>query len=373
MRFLFTCAGTAGHINPALAIAGRLRELMPDSEFLFIGSNREMEKRLIPAAGFRLENITITGFSRGFKPADIKKNLKTLKNLWVSSRECRRIFAEFKPDIAIGTGGYVCYPVLTRAAKLKIPTVIHESNAIPGLATKMLADKVTKILVAFPDTEGHYKDKDKLVVTGTPVRSDFAKMSKAVARDSLHIDEKPLIVSVWGSLGAAKMNEYMAQFIKLAIKSGKFNVIHSTGGGEAGLKTMKNHLKDIGVTDIPQAIDIRPYIENMGTVMTAADLVLCRAGASTIAELTNMGVPAIIVPSPNVVGNHQEKNARALERAGGVKMILEKDCSGEILYKTAEAMLSDAGAMEKMSECSKKAGVPNSADVIVDTILSLIN
>lgn len=373
MKFLFACAGTAGHINPALAIAGKLRELMPDAEILFIGSGREMEKRLIPAAGFELKNITITGFSRGIRPENFKKNFKTLKNLWVSSRECKRIMKDFKPDVVIGTGGYVCYPVLNRAVKNGVPTVLHESNAIPGLTTKMLADKVTRMMVAFPDTDGFYKHPERVIVTGTPVRNDFAEMTREAARNSLGIDSKPLIVSVWGSLGAAKMNEYMAEFIKMDIESGKFNIIHSTGGGDAGLEKMKNRLRDMGITNIPQTIDLRSYIENMGTVMTAADLVLCRAGASTIAELTDMGMPAIIVPSPNVVNNHQEKNARALEKAGAVKMILEKDCSGKILYDTAEVMLSDAGAMKKMSENSRKVGVPNSVDVIVDTVLSLIN
>ncbi len=372
MKFLFTCAGTAGHINPALAIAERLRELMPDAEFLFIGSGREMEKRLIPAAGFKLENITITGFSRGFKPGDFKRNFKTIRNLWLSSHQCKKIIGDFRPDVAIGTGGYVCYPVLSRAIKMKIPTVMHESNAIPGLTTKLLADRVTKMLVAFPDNSGCYRHPERLTVTGTPVRKDFAKMTKEAAKNSLGLDDKPLIVSVWGSLGAAMMNEYMAEFIKLTIESGKFNLIHSTGGGDAGLAKMKNRLREMGITDIPPAIDIRPYIDNMGTVMTAAELVLCRAGASTLAELTDMGVPAIIVPSPNVVNNHQEKNARALEKAGGCKMILEKDCNGKILYDTAAGLLGNTNAMKQMSENSKKFGVSDSVNVIVDIILSLL-
>ncbi len=373
MRFLLVCGGTAGHINPALAIAGELKNRYKDAEFLFVGTGRELEGKLIGGAGYDLKYVTITGFARGFKPKQIKANLITAKNLIVSSRQSSRIIKEFRPDAVIGTGGYVCYPVLKKAAKMGIPTALHESNALPGMTTKMLSQKVDKMMVAFPDVKKYYKRQDNVVVTGTPVRQDFTALTKEQAREKLGVDPRPLIVSFWGSLGAAVMNGYMVDFIAENCKSGAFNHIHATGGGEAGLNKLKEALKAKGITDIPQNVDLRPYIDNMGTVMTAADLVMCRAGASTIAELTMMGKPSILVPSPNVTDNHQEKNARQVEKNGGAKVLLESECSGKIMYDTVADITKDPNKLERMSQGAKSLGVTDSVTVIGDIIASLIN
>ncbi len=373
MRFLLACGGTAGHINPALAIAGKLKELIPDAEFLFIGSGRDMEKRLIPQAGYELKNITITGFSRGFFPSDIKKNCKTLKNLAVSSEESETILKEFKPDAVIGTGGYVCYPVLKKAVKLGIPTLMHESNAVPGLTTKLLSKKINKMMVAFPNTEKNYGRPERVIYTGTPVRSGFATMTKEEARAKLGISEKPLVVSFWGSLGAGVMNEYMADFIAMNAEKQGFHHIHSTGGGEAGFEKMRVKMLARGIMDMPSNIDIRPYIDDMDTVMAAADLVLCRAGASTIAELTFMGKAAILVPSPYVTNNHQEKNARTVEAAGGAKVLLEAECSGENLFDAVMKIIEDEDTLQRMSEAAEKLSVRDSSAKIAEIILSSIN
>lgn len=372
-RFLFVCGGTAGHINPALAIAGELEKILPDSEFVFVGSGRTMEKKLIPAAGYELKNIHISGFARGIKPKQIAANFKMVKNLSVAAKESKKIIEEFKPDAVIGTGGYVCYPVLKQASKMGIPTIMHESNAVPGLSAKMLSDKVDKMLVAFPGTEKQYKRPERVVVVGTPVRSDFAVMTKEEAKETLKIGDKPLAVSFWGSLGASDMNEIMADFIKLNNDMGAFAHIHATGGGDEGLERMKERLEKRGVTKLDERIDIRPYINNMGTVMTAADIVLCRAGASTIAELTMMGKPCVLVPSPYVTNNHQEKNARAVEQAGGAKVILEKDCDGAVLFSTVHKLLNNEEQLEQMSIASKKLGNPRAGSMIADIILSMIN
>ncbi|MBE6948228.1 MAG: UDP-N-acetylglucosamine--N-acetylmuramyl-(pentapeptide) pyrophosphoryl-undecaprenol N-acetylglucosamine transferase [Ruminococcaceae bacterium] len=373
MRFLLVCGGTAGHINPALAIAGELGKALEGSEFLFVGGGREMEKRLIPKAGYDLKNVTISGFARGISPRHIKANFKTLKNLIVSAKESENIIREFKPDAVIGTGGYVCYPVLKKAAQMGIPTILHESNAVPGITTKMLSGKVDKIMVAFPDVKKYYKKPENVLVTGTPVRQDFAAMTKAEARKRLGIDNRPLIVSFWGSLGASVMNGYMVDFIAENCRSGALNHIHATGGGEAGLKKLKDALQERGITNIPKNVDLRPYIDNMGTVMTAADVVMCRAGASTIAELTMMGKPSILVPSPNVTNNHQEKNARAVERSGGAKVFLEPDCSGEILYKAAVELTGDRESLAKMNEGAASLGFKDCTSKIAEIIISLIN
>jgi UDP-N-acetylglucosamine--N-acetylmuramyl-(pentapeptide) pyrophosphoryl-undecaprenol N-acetylglucosamine transferase len=372
MRFLFTCGGTAGHINPALALADELKRTMPDVKILFVGSGRRMENRLIPQAGYDIKNIRISGFERGISPEKILRNFKTLRNLASAAAQSSEIIRIFKPDVAIGTGGYVCYPVLKKASELGIPTVIHESNAVPGLTTKMLTRTVDKVLVAFPDVANQYRYPEKVVFTGTPVRGGFLQQSKHMARMSLGIDGRPLVVSFWGSLGAEKMNEIIPDFIALNMESRLFNHIHATGGNEAVTASLRKRLHDKTSHDvIPPWIDIRTYIDNMPTIMAAADVVLCRAGASTMAELTFMGKPAVIVPSPYVTNNHQEKNAQQLEKTGGAVVIYEKDCTGELLYQTVRNLLADKAKLNSMADAMKNAAVPDSAEKIIDLIISL--
>lgn len=331
-----------------------------------------MENRLISMEGYDLANITVSGFSRGLKPKMIINNMKTLKNLAVASRQTAKILREFKPDIAIGTGGYVCYPVLKKAAKYGIPTVIHESNAVPGLTTKMLSDKVDKVLVGFPNVSALYKRPEKVVFTGTPVRGDFSHLTKEHARTKLGIDNQPLVVSFWGSLGAERMNEIMADFIKLNSETNSFHHIHATGGGKDGVETMMTRLRERNIAEVNTSlVDLRPYIDDMPNVMAAADIVLCRAGASTIAELTMIGKPAILIPSPNVTNNHQEKNAAMVSKAGGAIEILEKNCSGAYLFETVTTLLNDKKRIKTMSESSEKLGVPNAAYKISELIVSL--
>lgn len=374
MRFLLVCAGTAGHINPALAIAGKLRELYPDAEFLFVGAGREMEKRLIPSEGYKLKNLRITGFARGLSGKKIAYNIKTVKHLMSSMHEAKEIVEEFKPNAVIGTGGYVCYPVIKAAAKMGIPTFIHESNASPGMANKVLSGVVDKVMVSFPNTESRYKKPDRVVVTGTPVRGDFLPITKAEARRRLHIaDNKPLVVSFWGSLGAEDMNRMMADFIRLNSKSGEVHHIHATGNGKEGVARMTEGLSERGLYGLPSWEDLRPYIDNMGTVMTAADVVLCRAGGSTIAELTGVGRASILVPSPNVANNEQEKNAREVENAGGAVVLTEAECSGELLYNSVLGLVRDPERIARMEKASKEMGQPEAREKIVKVIQSYIN
>ena len=371
MRFLLVCGGTAGHINPALAIAGELKSLMPESRLLFVGAGREMEKRLIPAEGYELRSITVSGFSRSISASGLKSNLQMLRNISISYRESRKILKEFRPDVVIGTGGYVCYPVIKCAAAMGIPTCLHESNAVPGLTAKTLSGTVDKMMVAFPGVSGLYKRPENVVVTGTPVRGGFGTVSKSEARAALNIQNEPLVVSFWGSLGAGKMNGYMVDFIVQNGRRSAFRHIHATGGGNAGLTAMKTALSKLG--GVPDNCDLRSYILDMATVMTAADLVLSRSGASTIAELTYLGTPAILVPSPNVTNDHQTKNARQLEKAGGAVLIPESKCSGNILFEKTCALIGDKERLKEMSEQLKKIGVQSAVKKIVDTVLMLIN
>lgn len=371
MNFLFTCGGTAGHINPALAVAGRLREIVPDCGILFVGANGKMETDLVPRAGYDILTVEVTNLHRSLKPSEIAYNIKSLSNVVSATRAAKKIVQDFQPDVAIGTGGYVCYPVLKAAAQLGVPTVVHESNAVPGLTTKMLADVVDRIMVGFEESRQHYSDPGRVAVTGTPVRGAFSACPKAEAKARLGLPvDKPLVVSVWGSLGARYMNETMTDVIALACAESAFTLIHSAG--KLGYERMAAALAEKCSKD-PKAcgMDVRPYIYDMPLVMDAADLVLCRAGASTLAELTCIGKPAILVPSPNVTNNHQERNARVLERAGGAKVLLEGEFTAETLYVAVCELLNDTRQLSEMGANMKAAGVPDATERIAETILEL--
>ena len=370
MNVLFACTGTAGHINPALAIADKLREIYPDSRILFVGAGREMERRLIPKAGYEFVNIKMSGLRRKVSPKALLHNIKTVRNLMAANAEVSKIIRDFSPHAAIGTGGYVCYPILKKAAKMGVPTLIHESNAITGLTTKMLSSIVDKVLVSFPGLEKDYRKPERVVFTGTPVRGGFSMQDGQDV--ALPEDTLPLVLSFWGSLGAERMNEIIAEFIMLNSKNRKFDHIHATGK-KGGQEEMKNRLGTLGVTqELPHWIEVREYIDDIEPIMAAADIVLCRAGGSTIAELTAMGKPAILVPSPYVSNNEQDINARQLEKAGGAVVIEEKSCSGKILFDTVLKILNDDSALAGMSDAQKKLGVPDAAEKIVDLIVSLV-
>ena len=373
MKFLITCAGTAGHINPALAIAGKLKELMPDSEFLFIGSGREMENRLIPMEGYEIVNIRSTGFQRKISAENIVRNVKAAANIVIGTAQAKKLIREFKPDAAIGTGGYVCFPVLSAAAKMGIPTFIHESNAIPGLTTKLLQTTVDKIMVAFPGLEKYYKDPSRVVFTGTPVRGGFDGVTKEQARGKIGIWDKPLVVSFWGSLGASRLTKATAEFIALNNETGSFRHIHATGGGEEGMESMRNALSELGVDpDNLKYTELRPYIDDMPVVMTASDMVMCRSGASTLGELTAIGKPSVLIPSPYVTDNHQEKNARTLEKSGGAVVVTEAECTGRLLFDKVSSLVNDIDSLNEMSDAVKALGVPDCAKKIADIILERV-
>ena len=370
MKFLFTCGGTAGHINPAIAVAGRIREELPDSEFLFIGAEGRMETDLVPRAGYEIRTVRITNIHRGFSAEDIKHNLTTLKNVVTSTAEAKRLLREFKPDAAVGTGGYVCFPVLRAAHELGIPTAVHESNAVPGLTTKMLEGSMDAVMVGFEESRANYKHPERVAVTGTPVRGEFLRTGKAEAKRALGLPEdKPLVASVWGSLGAQHMNEIMSDFIVRAFANPFFGLIHSAG--KAGYEKMAARLESEKPGYDKLGMDVRAYIYDMPTVMAAADLVLCRAGASTLAELTAMGKPAVLVPSPNVTNNHQEKNARVLEAAGGAKVLLESEFTADSLLGLVSELLHHPEELEAMAANMRAVGVQDATDRIAEIVIGL--
>ena len=368
-KMIFTCGGTAGHINPAIALAQLAREKEPTVEILFVGAERGLEKDLVPKAGYHFRTVHISSFHRSFKPHEIKHNLISACNLLRSPREARAILREFQPDVVIGTGGYASFPLVKAAAKAGIPTAVHESNMVPGLTTEMLEPFANRIMVGFESCRKYYKHPQKVAVTGTPVREDFFALTKAQAKEQLGVnDGRPLVVSFWGSLGASGMNQQMVDFLALEAAKEPFHHIHAAGSGN--LTALKHALKERGVvlSEHP-ALDVREYIYDMARVCRAADLVICRAGASTISELTALGVPALMVPSPYVTNNHQEKNARALEESGGA---VERECSGQALFQAASGILRDEERRAEMERSMLSLGIRDAGERIWQTVLEII-
>ena len=365
MNILFTCGGTAGHINPAVALARLFQERNPGCKVLFVGADGGMETKLVPQEGFELKTVTISSFYRSLSPAAIKHNLGTLINLNRSKKQANAILNDFKPDLVVGTGGYASFPVVKAAAKRGIPTAVHESNAVPGLTTKTLSKVVDRVLVGFEDSKYHYDDPEKVVVTGTPVRGDFFRYTRKEAREQLGLtDDKPLLLSFFGSLGAEVMNGYMGEFFKLEEENGfPFHHIHGAGRNYESMKA--------NCPENPM-LDLRPYIYDMPLVCAAADLVICRAGASTIAELAAIAKPAILVPSPNVTADHQTKNAKVLADHGGAVLLPESECSGRRLYDEAAAILNDPARREEMFRALTEQAISDASEQIYKVLAQLL-
>lgn len=370
MKVIFTCGGTGGHINPAIAVANVLRERRPECEILFVGGEGGMECDLVPKAGFRLETLDPASFSRSLSPKGICHNVAgAYKNLRALSR-AKRILRQFRPDVILGTGGFASFPILKEGTRLGIPTCVHESNAVPGLTTRLVADRVDKILVSFPESRSQYKHPERVEAVGMPVDQAFLYTSREEARERLGLGEKPLVVSAWGSLGAREMNKVIAGFMKLEQKEDRFRHIHATGS--FGWKWMPQYVADLGV-DLASCPDIemREYIYNMPELMAAADLIIGRAGASTLNEIAVSGTPCIIVPSPNVTDNHQEKNARILADRGAAQVIRESDCTPQVLYDQVCALLDNPARRRAMRRALLDMAVVDSAERIYAALLSL--
>ena len=371
MNILFTCGGTAGHVNPAVALARLFQERQPGCRVLFVGADGGMENKLVPKEGFEIRSVTITNFHRSLAPADIAHNLGTLVNMQKSRGQARRILDEFRPDLVVGTGGYASYPVVNEAAHRGIPTAVHESNAVPGLTTKALSKVVDRVMVGFEESRAHYDDPSKVVVTGTPVRGDFFKYTRQEAREKLGFDDqRPLLLSYWGSLGAEVMNQKMVDFIaKECYEGAPYRHIHGAG---RDFPWMQEELLRRGLKLGDNGVEVREYIYDMPLVMAAADLVLCRAGASTISELTAIAKPAVLVPSPNVTANHQEKNARVLSEQGAAVLLREADCVEDTLYDTASLLLRERERRDAMVRALTAMAVPDAGEKIYQTLLEIM-
>ena len=364
MNVIFTCGGTAGHINPAIAVANTVRARHPEAKILFIGAQGHMEERLVPQAGYELKCLPASGLSRKLNLAGIKKNIHAVKCVLSAVTECKKIFKEFKPHVVVGTGGYASFPALYAAQSMGIPTCVHEANALPGITTKLAANKADRVLVAFDESRAHYKKPEEVQVVGMPVHRDFVFTTREQARKELGLTDEKLVISAFGSLGAKVMNEAMAKVFAMEKADGyPFKHIHATG--RFGWEWMPGKVAEQGV-DLSncESIDMREYIYNMPTLLAAADVFIGRAGSGTCNEVAAVGVPSILIPSPNVTANHQEKNARVLSDNGGAVLLLESECTPERLYGEITALLSDEARRQAMRAQLSRQAILDSAQRI---------
>ncbi len=366
MKILFAGGGTAGHINPALAVAGYIKEKHPDAEISYVGTAHKLEAKLVPEKGYDFRTIDVAGFSRSISPKSIIKNVSAVKKAITASADCKRILKEIKPDAVIGTGGYVSGPVLKTAQKMGFKTGIHEQNAFPGVTTKMLAGGADVVMLAMPEAKKHLNINKEPIITGNPIRSELMSISKEEARKKLGFDNRPMILSFGGSLGAEKINQSVTELIKWHNGTGKFYHIHATG--KSGYEDMMSALAD---TQVSSEIQIREYINDMDICMAAADLVICRAGAITLGELQACGKPSILIPSPYVAENHQFHNAMTLKKAGAAELLEEKDLSGEALIGKLEMLIENKPKLAEMSQNAKNSAIIDANERIYKEIMKL--
>lgn len=361
LRVLVSGGGTGGHIFPALAIAGALKKRLPDTEILFVGAEGRMEMERVPAAGFKIVGLPVAGFDR----KRLWRNAKVLWKLAVSLRRARRVLDDFRPDIAIGVGGYASGPMLKAAQKQGVATLLQEQNSYAGVTNKLLGDKAKAICVAYEGMERFFP-ADKIVMTGNPVRSALLEnpMEQGAAKKALGFDpSKPLVLIVGGSLGARTINDSIASGLDLFAQKG-INLMWQTG---------KLYADEFAKIAEPyDNVHAMPFISDMGAAYAAADLVVSRAGAGTISELELLGKAAILVPSPNVAEDHQRKNAMALVDKGAAVMVTDAESRGE-LAKTAVRLIDEPERRAELSRNIAKMALRDSANKIVDKILEIVN
>ena len=372
MRVLIAAGGTAGHINPALAIAGALRAADPRTEIHFAGRQEGMEYRLVTQAGYPFHHIEVTGFQRKPSLKNLERNLVTVYNLARSGPRCRAILNEVDPDLVIGCGGYVSGPVVRAAAKRGIKTAIHEQNAFPGVTNKLLAPEVDLIFAAGEAAAQRLGQPEKTVVAGNPVRPevfDWARR-RAEARANLDAGDRTVVLSFGGSLGARRINEVVADLCAWEQKTGQ-NILHLHATGQYGVELFQQLEREKGFA--PGAgLLVREYIDNMPELLAAADLVISRAGALTLAELEAAGRAAILIPSPNVAENHQYYNALELAKVDAAVVIEEKDLTGEKLVAEAARLLAEPGRLARMGSNARTLSVDDSLARIVRRLHNLV-
>lgn len=370
MKVIISAAGTGGHINPGIAIANKIKEKEPDSEIIFIGTNRGLENDLVPRAGYKLKTIEAYGLKKELSLTNLKHMIQTV----CSRKDVKKIVEEFKPDLVLGTGGYICGPVFSVATSKKIPTVFHESNAFPGKAVKMYSKKVNKILVGFEDTKTRLEGCRDVVVTGTPTKIrkldiTLSRKKELLAKIGIRND-LPIVLIFGGSQGAQKINESVIELIKLK-KNDKYQIIWATGAKQYDIVKEEFERSNIYINSIKN-VKIVPYIYNMEEIMNISDLMVCRSGAMTITEISIVGKPAIFIPLPSMSANRQEDNALVLKRIGAADMILNKDINGNILSKKIDEIICDANELEEMGKMASTIAPHDVEERIYEEIKKVI-
>lgn len=371
MKVLFAGGGTGGHINPALAIASIIQSHQPDAEFLFAGTPNGMEAKLVPQSGYQLATIKVAGFQRKLTMKNIRRNAQAAWYLATSGKRAKQIVNEFQPDIAIGTGGYVSGPVIRMAAKMGVPCAIHEQNAFPGVTNKMLSKEVDHVMLTVKEAL-EYMDFDcPYTITGLPVRAGILQKTKEQARKELGFDDSMCILSFGGSLGAGCINEVMEELIPWHVKNGMaINHIHGYGG--MGRESFPAAMRAAGIPMRSDRLRITEYIHDMDTCLAAADLVICRAGASTLAELEAAGKASILIPSPIVAGNHQLHNANVLGKAGAAIVIEQKNVTVEGMMHHVEELYESRSMLKDMAYQASQLAIPDTADRIYQVVETLM-
>lgn len=375
LKVLMAGGGTGGHINPALAIASIIKEHHPDAEFLFAGTPNGMEAKLIPKSGYDFAPIKVSGFQRKITPKNLVRNARAAGYLAASGHRSKQIIDGFKPDIVIGTGGYVSYPVLAKAVQMGIPAAIHEQNAFPGITNRLLAKKVDEVMLTVEEAAAHLDGCTNYTVTGLPVRAGFSAgaVSRAEAKKELGLDEGLCIFSFGGSLGAGAINNGAAALMKWEKDNG-IHVNHIHGFGKMGHETFLPKLKELGIDyENDKRLIVQEYFHNMDICTAAADLIICRSGASTISELQAMGRASVLIPSPNVTANHQYHNAMVLGRAGAAVVIEEKDLTDEVLIEKVSELIKEPQKLDSLARRAAETYVKDTPDRIYAVVERLIN
>ncbi len=370
MRVIVAAAGTGGHINPGLAIANKIKQEEKDSEIIFIGTNRGLENDLVPRAGYELKTIEAYGLSKKLSIDNIKKMCKTLG----ATSKARKIIKEFKPDVIVGAGGYICGPVVWAAKKEKIPVVLHESNAYPGKAVKHLAKNANVVLISFEEARERIPNAKKIVFTGTPVKiqkKDYTKEEKNKILNELKIEDKlPIILVFGGSQGAQKINEAIIGVLTKKLNK-KYQIIWATGPKQYDIVKEELKQKSIDIENVPNA-KILPYIYNMEEIMNISDVIVARSGAMTITEISNLGKPSILIPLPNVSQDHQLRNAEVLQKIGAGKIILNDKLTSENLNQEISEIILNPTNMKKMGEKAYTKSVKNVQEKIYNEIKKVV-
>lgn len=367
MRVVIAAGGTAGHINPGLAIAKYIREKNKNSEILFIGTKEGLETKLVPREGFNIHYIDVRGLRRSLS----LRNIATIKKVFDAKKECKNLFAQFKPDIVIGMGGYVSAPVILAAKALGIPRVLHEQNSIAGAAIKLLEKKCDIIFTSFEETTAQLKNKKAVIVCGNPVREEIIFKDKKQASEELKKGVKALTFSYGGSLGSKKLNDTIVEYLLSFDKTVDTYHIHATGKNDYA--QVCETVKVNGFTAKNDSFEVVDYVYDMATVMAAADLIICRSGAITLAELAATGKPSILIPSPNVTHNHQYHNAKVFADKGAAVLIREEELTAKTLAQAIKDILETEGKLEKMSKNARKLAKLDSTQKMYDECVKLIN